>query len=56
MTIALTRDAHPVRDAAPSRRSFLSAGVTLGAGAGAALLMGSAPVAWAARPLASRAR
>lgn len=46
MTIAPTRDAYPVPDAAPSRRSFLAAGVTLGAGA--ALLMGSVPVARAA--------
>jgi dipeptidyl aminopeptidase/acylaminoacyl peptidase len=41
MTIAPLGDSHRMPEATTSRRSFLSAGVTLGAGAGAVLLMGN---------------
>jgi pimeloyl-ACP methyl ester carboxylesterase len=48
MTIAPVGDSHLVPEATTSRRSFLSAGVTLGAGAGAVLLMGNISTARAA--------
>jgi pimeloyl-ACP methyl ester carboxylesterase len=48
MITAPTRDTHLMPEAALSRRSFLAAGAMLGAGAGAAMLMGNIPAARAA--------